>query len=93
MVTGPLMGLAVGAVASARSGTAAALINVARMVGATIGVATLGALFAIAGGGSAGLRLAMLLGALVQLSSAAALWAVTRSSDRRADRRLPSHWG
>jgi hypothetical protein len=46
------MGLAVGAVASARSGTAAALINVARMVGATIGVAILGALFAITGGGS-----------------------------------------
>jgi DHA2 family methylenomycin A resistance protein-like MFS transporter len=39
MATGPLMGLAVGAVASARSGTAAALINVARMVGATVGAA------------------------------------------------------
>jgi MFS transporter, DHA2 family, methylenomycin A resistance protein len=93
MATGPLMGLAVGAVASARSGTAAALINVARMVGATIGVAILGALFAMAGGGPQGLRLAMLLGALVQLSSAAALWAATRSSDREADRRVSAHRG
>jgi MFS transporter, DHA2 family, methylenomycin A resistance protein len=93
MATGPLMGLAVGAVASARSGTAAALINVARMGGATIGVAVLGALFAMAGGGPQGLRLAMLLGALVQLSSAAALWAATRPSDRRADRRVSAHRG
>jgi hypothetical protein len=37
--TGPLMGIAVGSVGSARSGTAAALINVARMFGATVGVA------------------------------------------------------
>src|SRR3546814_6398967 len=41
---GPLMGEAVGAVAAVRSGTASALINVARMVGATAGVAILGGL-------------------------------------------------
>src|SRR5690606_38940776 len=35
MATGPLMAAAVGAVSSARSGTASSLINVARMVGAT----------------------------------------------------------
>lgn len=40
LATGPLMGAAVSA---ARSRTAAALINVARMAGATIGVAILGA--------------------------------------------------
>lgn len=72
--TGPLMGAAVGAVAAVRSGTASALVNVARMAGATIGVAILGAVFAMAGGGPAGLRLAMLLGSLVQIACAAMAW-------------------
>ena len=40
--TGPLMSVAVDAVSAARSGTASALINVARMTGATLGVAFLG---------------------------------------------------
>src|SRR5699024_5107004 len=62
LATGPLMGEAVGAVAAARSGTASALINVARMTGATFGVAILGAVFAIVHGGPDGLRAAMLLG-------------------------------
>lgn len=48
LATGPLMGAAVGVVAAGRSGTASALINVARMTGATIGVAVLGAVFAMA---------------------------------------------
>jgi DHA2 family methylenomycin A resistance protein-like MFS transporter len=78
LATGPLMGAAVGAVVAARSGTAAALINVARMAGATIGVAVLGAVFAIAHGGPDGLRLSMLLGGLVQLASAAVVWTTTR---------------
>ncbi|WP_211886348.1 MFS transporter [Plastoroseomonas hellenica] len=78
LATGPLMGVAVGAVAVARAGTAAALINVARMVGATIGVAVLGSLFALADGGVTGLRLAMLLGAAVQLAAAAVAWITTR---------------
>jgi MFS transporter, DHA2 family, methylenomycin A resistance protein len=74
VATGPLFAVAVGAVATARSGTAAALINVARMVGATIGVAILGSVFAWLGGGAAGLRLAMLLGGVVQLAGAALAW-------------------
>jgi EmrB/QacA subfamily drug resistance transporter len=78
LATGPLMGVAVGAVASARSGTASALINVVRMAGATIGVAVLGAAFAFAHGGPDGLRLAMLLGGLVQIACAAVAWATTR---------------
>ncbi|HZD90337.1 MAG TPA: MFS transporter [Pseudolabrys sp.] len=76
LATGPLFGLAVGAVPAARSGTAAALINVARMVGATFGVAVLGSVFALAGGG--GLRLAMLCGGMVQLAGAAAAWRAQR---------------
>ena len=62
VATGPLLALAVGAVPVARSGTAAALINVARMAGATIGVAVLGAVFTAAHDSATGLRLAMLLG-------------------------------
>jgi EmrB/QacA subfamily drug resistance transporter len=80
LATGPLMGAAVGAVAAARSGTAAALINVARMAGATIGVAVLGAVYAVAHGGADGLRIAMLLGGLVQVTSAAVAWHATRKA-------------
>lgn len=78
LATGPLMDAAVSAVPAARSGTAAALINVARMAGATIGVAVLGAVFAIAQDGAAGLRLAMLLGGLTQLAAAATAWTAMR---------------
>lgn len=71
LATGPLLGAAVGAVPAERSGTAASLINVARMAGATMGVAILGAAFAAFHGDVAGLRVAMLLGGLVQLGGAA----------------------
>ncbi len=68
--TGPLHGIAVSSVAQARSGTASALINVARMTGATLGVALLGAVFALLHGGAAGLHVALLIGGLVQLTGA-----------------------
>jgi EmrB/QacA subfamily drug resistance transporter len=77
LATGPLMGEAVGAVPAARSGTASAIINVARMVGATVGVAALGAVYAIFKGGPAGLRFAMLIGGVAQLSGAAYSWRTT----------------
>jgi len=76
--TGPLMSVAVDAVTAARSGTASALINVARMAGATMGVAILGAAFAISGGGEAGLRVAMLVGGIVQLGGGLVAWATIR---------------
>src|SRR5262249_61300567 len=85
LATGPLMDTAVSAGAAARSGTAAALINVARMVGATIGVAVLGAAYAMAQGGGHGLRVAMLLGGLAQVISGAFVWRATRSSDAKAE--------
>jgi MFS family permease len=44
--TAPVNGVAVAALPSERSGTASGLVNTARMVGATLGVAILGALFA-----------------------------------------------
>lgn len=69
LATGPLYGEAVAAVPSERSGSASSLINVARMIGATLGVAVLGAAFAIGG-----LRAAMLAGGVVQIAGAAAAW-------------------
>jgi MFS transporter, DHA2 family, methylenomycin A resistance protein len=72
--TGPLMSVAVDSVHAGRSGTASALINVARMAGATLGVAVLGAAFTLAGSGAAGFRAAMLMGAVVQLAGAWAVW-------------------
>ena len=80
LATGPLLAVAVGAVPAARSGTAAALINVARMAGATIGVAVLGAVFAAAHDNTTGLRFSMLLGGLVQLLGAAVAWTTTTST-------------
>lgn len=81
--TGPLMGLAVGSVHAARSGTAASVINVARMIGATMGVAVLGAVFASFRDSMMGLRFAMLLGAIVLLAAAFAAWRATSSSERQ----------
>ncbi|WP_175866236.1 MFS transporter [Burkholderia contaminans] len=72
IATGPLMTVAVGAVDAARSGTASALVNVARMSGATLGIAVLGTLFAVTHGGTAGLRAAMFAGAVIQLIGATA---------------------
>jgi DHA2 family methylenomycin A resistance protein-like MFS transporter len=74
LASGPLFGIAVGAVPAARCGTAAALINVARMVGATLGVAVLGSVFAGLDGGPTGLRVAMLLGGIAQLACAGVAW-------------------
>ena len=68
--TGPLYGIAVGSVGGERSGTAAALINVARMTGATLGVALLGTVFGLLQDGAAGLRAAMFIGGMAQLGGA-----------------------
>jgi MFS transporter, DHA2 family, methylenomycin A resistance protein len=86
LATGPLMGAAVGAVPAARSGTSAALINVARLAGATIGVAVLGAVFAVAGAGPLGLAVAMLLGGAIQIGAAAAAWMATPAEAGMAPR-------
>lgn len=74
MATGPLMDIAVGAVPAARSGTASALVNTARMVGATAGVAVLGTVFAAMRGGAAGVHAALLAGGLAQLVCAGLAW-------------------
>ena len=71
--TAPLYGVAVGAVPAERSGSAASLINVVRMIGATLGVAVLGSAFA-----AMGLSEAMLLGGVVQLVGACTAWFALR---------------
>ena len=80
--TGPLLSIAVGTVPPARSGTASALINVARMTGATLGVALLGTIFAMLDGGAAGSQAAMATGGFVQLCGAAIAWATVRRRRR-----------
>jgi len=69
--TAPVQNLAVASVPPARAGTASGLVNTARMVGATLGVAVLGVLFAVhAGGGAAGFRLPYLVGGAAELIGA-----------------------
>jgi DHA2 family methylenomycin A resistance protein-like MFS transporter len=74
--TGPVNAVAVASLPPARSGTASGLINTARMIGATLGIAVLGAAFAVHAAGQtaeamvSGLRVAYLGGALVELAGA-----------------------
>ena len=76
--TGPAVALAMGALPQNRTGLAAGLVNLARLVGITMGVAVLGSVLALVGGDagsgpafSAGLRVALLTGAMVELIGAA----------------------
>jgi len=76
--TAPVNGVAVAAIPPARSGTASGVLNTARMVGATMGVAILGSVFAayagqqadVAAGFMPGLRAAMTAAALAELLGA-----------------------
>lgn len=82
--TAPVNGVAVASVDAARSGTASGLVNTARMVGATLGIAILGAVFAMfAGGGEgsrtvAGLTLAYIGGGIGEMIGAAAAFMFIR---------------
>ncbi|VDY05664.1 Major facilitator superfamily MFS_1 [Thiomonas sp. Bio17B3] len=77
--TGPVLASAVAAVEPARAGTASAMINTARMVGATLGVGVLGSVFAAGGSPPAGFTLAMGLGVVVVFAGAVL---ALRKSDR-----------
>jgi hypothetical protein len=83
--TGPVNAVAVANAPAARSGTASGLINTARMLGATLGVAVLGAVFATFARGSAdrsdivaGLVPAYLGGGIVEMLGAAAAFLFIR---------------
>jgi len=81
--TAPVNAVAVANVSAARSGTASGLLNTARMVGATLGVAVLGAIFAVFAGGSggdvgSGLPPAFIVGGIGEMLGAAAAFAFIR---------------
>ena len=76
LTTGPAVGLAMSAVPVERAGLASGVVNLARLVGITVGVAVLGSAMAAIGGAD-GARLATMVGGIVQLTGAAVavLWA------------------
>ncbi len=83
--TGPVNAVAVANVSPARSGTASGLVNTARMVGATLGIAVLGAVFAMFAGGAgedshimAGLAPAYVGGGIGEIIGAVAAFALIR---------------
>ena len=85
--TAPVNGVAVANVPAARSGTASGLVNTARMVGATLGVAVLGAIFAVVAGRNpdaghviAGLPPAFIVGGIGEMIGAAAAFIFIRRS-------------
>jgi EmrB/QacA subfamily drug resistance transporter len=78
---GPMNAVAVANVPAARSGTASGLVNTARMIGATLGVAVLGAVFAMhvtQDAGTQGLAPAYLGGGIGELIGAAVAFAFIR---------------
>jgi MFS transporter, DHA2 family, methylenomycin A resistance protein len=86
--TGPLMAVALASIPPERAGLASGLVNTARLIGATLGVAILGALFAAYGRAAGqflnGMRLAMLAGASVEaLGALVAAWQI-RSEAKQA---------
>jgi MFS family permease len=94
--TGPVLSVAVAAAPRAFSGTAASVINTARMAGATLGVALLGGLFAMHAGYDpagaeaivAGLHPAMLGGAIAEaLGAMLAFVAIPSEALKRVPRR------
>ena len=93
--TAPVNSVAVASVPKARAGTASGLLNTARMVGATLGVAILGAVFAHFAGQEAsertfmpGLRAALGIAGAAELAGAlVALAFVPRKDNRGGERR------
>jgi DHA2 family methylenomycin A resistance protein-like MFS transporter len=82
--TGPVLNVAVSAAPSAQTGVASGIVNTARIVGATLGVAVLGALFASHAGQDpatasaivAGLWPPLVGGAIIEFAGALLAWAI-----------------
>src|SRR5262245_37167862 len=82
--TGPVLNVTVSAAPDAQAGVASGIVNTARIVGATLGVAVLGALFASHAGQNpatapaivAGLWPPLIGGAVVEFAGALAAWAM-----------------
>ena len=80
--TGPVLAAAVATVEPARAGTAAAMVNTARMIGATLGVGVLGSVFAADNSMRAGFTAAMGIGATAVFAGAALATAMRIESQR-----------
>ncbi|MGV0808477.1 MFS transporter [Mycolicibacterium setense] len=83
--TGPAVTLAMEAIPPARTGLAAGVVNLARLLGITVGVAVLGSAMTVVGG-AAGVRTALLTGAACQLVGAVLALRLTRRRRASADR-------
>ena len=94
--TAPVNAVVVANAPTARSGIASGLVNTARMVGATLGVAVLGAVFAVfAGDGAAprivaGLGPAFIGGGLVEMLGAATAFLLVRHDSLRQTATAPA---
>jgi len=73
LTTGPAVGLAMSAAPVRRAGLASGVVNLARLVGITVGVAVLGSALA-----AAGAQAAVALGGIVQAFGAMATWKGSR---------------
>ncbi|CRZ15236.1 MFS transporter [Mycolicibacterium neworleansense] len=90
--TGPAVTLAMAAIPLGRTGLAAGVVNLARLLGITVGVAVLGSAMTVVGG-AAGVRTALLVGAGCQLFGAVLALRLTRrtrtpAAAAQADRTL-----
>ncbi len=85
--TGPAVGLAMSAVPLQRAGLASGVVNLARLVGITVGVAVLGSAMA-AVGGTGGARIAVALRGAVQLVGAGVALRWTRAGRRRTEKEV-----
>jgi EmrB/QacA subfamily drug resistance transporter len=86
LTTGPTVGLAMSAVPVQRAGLASGVVNLARLVGITVGVAVLGSAMASFGGAD-GVRIATVAGGVVQVVGAAVAfrWARSQTPTRSTD--------
>lgn len=87
--TGPVVGVAVSAVSAQRAGLASGIANLARILGATLGVAVVGTVLAVVGNDAArgpafrsGLRAALLVGCAVEFLGALVAFAKVRNPGR-----------
>ena len=84
--TGPAVTLAMDAIPLGRAGLAAGVVNLARLLGITVGVAVLGSAMTVVGG-AAGVRTALLIGATCQLIGAVLALRLTRPTRALAEGR------
>ena len=71
--TGPAVGMAMGSVSVSRAGLTSGIVNLARLVGITVGVAVMGTVLALVGA-----RAAVLTGGAAELLGAVVVFGYTR---------------